>query len=82
MKGNTARKALWVGLAVGYVLVIAAPAAQAYLDPGLASIIFQAIVGGLLAVAVVVRSFGGRIWGFLTGRSRRRRLDRVTDQVD
>lgn len=33
----------------------------AYLDPGTGSVIIQVVVGGVLAIAVVFRSFIGRI---------------------
>ena len=35
----------------------------AYIDPGSGSFIFQAIIGGLLATAVVLRTFWGKIVG-------------------
>jgi hypothetical protein len=37
------------------------PAANAYIDPGSGSMIFQAVVGGLLAAAIVVKTFWRRI---------------------
>jgi hypothetical protein len=40
------------------------PSANAYIDPGSGSIIFQAIVGGLLAAAIVVKTFWRRIVSF------------------
>lgn len=57
-------------LAACFVLVFA-PAAQAYLDPGSGSFIFQALIGGLLAGAVAFKSFGRRFWLFITRRKRR-----------
>jgi len=54
------------------VVLVALPAGLAYIDPGTGSYIFQAIVGGLLAAALAIKVFWRRIWGFVTGRSRRR----------
>jgi len=40
------------------------PSANAYIDPGSGSMIFQAVVGGLLAVAIVLKTFWRRIVSF------------------
>jgi hypothetical protein len=39
------------------------PIANAYVDPGSGSFIFQALIGGLLAVAVAFRVFWRRVLG-------------------
>jgi hypothetical protein len=46
------------------------PVANAYVDPGSGSFVFQALIGGFLAVAVTFRVFWHRISGvFKRGRS-------------
>jgi hypothetical protein len=57
---------------VGF-LVIMAPAAHAYIDPGTGSYVFQVVVGALLGAAVAVKLFWRRIWDFVTRRSTRER---------
>ena len=44
------------------------PVANAYVDPGTGSFVFQAIVGGILAVALAVKMFWRRIVGFVLRR--------------
>lgn len=45
------------------------PVANAYVDPGSGSFVFQALIGGFLAVAVTFRVFWHRIVGvFKKGR--------------
>ena len=44
------------------------PAANAYVDPGTGSFVFQAIVGGILAVGLAVKMFWRRIVAFFTRR--------------
>lgn len=46
------------------------PAANAYLDPGTGSFIFQALVGAALAVGLAVKLFWRRIVAFVTRRER------------
>lgn len=46
------------------------PAANAYLDPGTGSFIFQALVGAILAVALGARIFWRRILSFVIRRDR------------
>lgn len=71
------RRSPWIVLfAAGFILILA-PAAHAYLDPGSGSFIFQILIGGLLGVAVAVKAFWGRIWGFLTRRKQGKTEERV-----
>lgn len=42
------------------------PTANAYIDPGSGSIIFQAIVGGALAIGVAIKLFWRRIIGLFS----------------
>jgi len=63
-----------VRVVVGVVFVLALmclflPAANAYVDPGSGSLIFQAVIGGLLAAAVAFRVFWRRLLGVF-GKSR------------
>lgn len=46
------------------------PAANAYIDPGSGSLIFQAVVGAAMAVSLGVKVFWRRITGFFSRRSR------------
>jgi hypothetical protein len=43
----------------------------AYLDPGTGSMLLQALLGGAAGVAVAVKLFGRRVFGFLTFWKRR-----------
>ena len=42
------------------------PVANAYVDPGSGSFVFQALIGGLLAIGVALKVFWARIVGFFT----------------
>jgi hypothetical protein len=46
-----------------WLLVV--PAANAYVDPGTGSYIFQVVIGVFLGAAVAVKVFWRRIWGFI-----------------
>ena len=46
------------------------PTANAYVDPGSGSFIFQAIVGGALAAGLAVKMFWKRIVSFVTRKPR------------
>jgi hypothetical protein len=46
------------------------PAANAYIDPGSGSLIFQVVVGAAMAVSLGVKVFWRRITGFFSRRSR------------
>jgi hypothetical protein len=50
-------------LVIQLVLRLWVASSRTYIDPGSGSFIFQAIIGGLLATAVVLRTFWGRITG-------------------
>ena len=43
------------------------PTAQAYLDPGSGSFIFQAVIAGALGIGVAFKVFWGRIAAFFSG---------------
>jgi hypothetical protein len=44
------------------------PVANAYVDPGTGSFVFQAVIGAILAVGLAVKMFWRRIAGFVTRR--------------
>lgn len=46
------------------ILVFAAPAASAYIDPASTSMIFSALVAGLAATGTAIAMFWSRILGF------------------
>lgn len=50
-----------VGPVVVLPVLVLVRATLAYIDPGSGSFIFQMVIGGLLAIAVTVRAFWGRI---------------------
>lgn len=47
-------------LALGFSLLVI-PVANAYIDPGSGSFIFQMAVGAILGVGIAVRAFWGRL---------------------
>jgi hypothetical protein len=53
------------------------PSANAYVDPGAGSFVFQAVIGGILATAVALRLFWKRLIVAVTRRDRR---DRASEQ--
>jgi hypothetical protein len=62
---------VWFTLFLLYFGVVAVPSAQAYIDPGSGSFLFQVLIGGLLAGAVAVKHFWRRITSFFSRRSSR-----------
>jgi cytochrome b len=58
-------------LAVLSFWLIVVPVANAYVDPGTGSYIFQVVIGVFLGAAVAVKVFWRRIWGFITRKSSR-----------
>jgi hypothetical protein len=63
---------VWFTLFLLYFGVIAVPNANAYIDPGSGSFIFQMLIGGLLAGAVAVKHFWRRIVSFFSRRGSRK----------
>jgi membrane protein implicated in regulation of membrane protease activity len=71
MKSRVAMAALFfVGCSLLWI-----PVANAYIDPGTGSFIFQAAIGALLAVGVAIKLFWKRFVHFVT------RKDRATPDV-
>lgn len=69
---------VWIAVWLAYFLLVTAPSAQAYVDPGFGSFVFQALMGGLLVVGMVFRSSWRRVWSFLLRRSK----DPAPDRTD
>ena len=67
--GRRDRIFITLTLAASFLLV-SVPAANAYVDPGAGSFIFQAIVGGMLAAALALKVFWRTIVSKVTGRGR------------
>ncbi len=69
-KGDRVKRTFCNALFVAYLsacflLMVVGPAA-AYIDPGSGSIIFQAIVGGAMAVGLTLKVFWRRITAFFS----------------
>jgi hypothetical protein len=47
---------------------VSLPAANAYVDPGTGSFVFQAVIGGILAAGLAIKVFWRRIVAFVTRR--------------
>ncbi len=58
-----------------YFSLITVPSAHAYIDPASGSFLFQVTIGALLGAGLAIKMFWRRIWGFLTGRTRRERAE-------
>jgi hypothetical protein len=57
-----------VGLVAIGSMSVSLPVANAYVDPGAGSLIFQATVGGVLAIGVVAKVFWRRAVGAIWRR--------------
>ncbi len=65
------RSKAWIVLAVVVVTnALFLPVANAYVDPGSGSFVFQALIGGLLAASVAIKVSWKRITGFVSRRGR------------
>ena len=78
MKRSESRhsRALWGALFVATFVLVLAPAAQAYVDPGAGSMFFQLLIGGLIGAAVAIKAFWARIVSFFSRRGRDRGEER------
>jgi hypothetical protein len=65
MRSKRSSISLFVLVVVCFWLLVV-PAANAYVDPGTGSYIFQVLIGVFLGAAVAVKVFWRRIWGFVT----------------
>jgi cytochrome b561 len=59
-------RVLWGAVFFLYFTIITVPVAHAYVDPGTGSYIFQVLVGVFLGVAVALKLWWRRLWGFVT----------------
>lgn len=62
------RRVFVVGVLVLAFSVVFLPVANAYVDPGAGSFIFQAAIGGILAAGVALKVFWKRITSVFTRR--------------
>jgi cytochrome b len=58
--------AAWFVLVVLCFWLLVVPTANAYVDPGTGSYVFQVLIGIFLGAAVALKVFWRRIWGFVT----------------
>jgi Na+-driven multidrug efflux pump len=65
MNSTGSRLTLFVLALLSFWLIVV-PVANAYVDPGTGSYIFQVVIGVFLGAAVAVKVFWRRIWGFIT----------------
>jgi hypothetical protein len=65
------RRFIWILVFAGCFFLLSLPVADAYVDPGTGSYVFQLLVGALLGAAVALKVFWRRIWSFLTRRTAR-----------
>jgi hypothetical protein len=66
---------LLVVLTVAVALVLCAAPAQAYLDPGTGSYVFQMAAAALVSVGFLARAYWHRLRGFFARRGRSRPPD-------
>jgi hypothetical protein len=67
----------WVTIMVVASSALWLPSANAYIDPGSGSFVFQALIGGLLAAAVAIKVFWKRMIGLVT----RKNAEQAPDDV-
>jgi hypothetical protein len=60
---RSANRVFVVAVGVAACTLVCIPVANAYVDPGTGSFIFQAVIGGALAAAVAIKVFWRRITG-------------------
>ena len=65
MNSSRSTATLFVVVVIGFWLLVV-PVANAYVDPGTGSYVFQVLIGIFLGAAVAVKVFWRRIWGFVT----------------
>ena len=61
---RAAFRAAWLVYLTVSLSLLVIPTASAYIDPGTGSLVFQAIVAGLVAIPVALAAFWGRITAF------------------
>ena len=63
---RTRGRGSWLAALTLALSLLVVPVADAYIDPGSGSFIFQAIVGGLMAAGLGIKVFWRRIVSFFT----------------
>ena len=69
-------RTVWTVVFLLYFSLVTISTANAYIDPGSGSYIFQLVIGGILGAAVAVKVFWRKIWSFVTRRPAGRPSDR------
>jgi hypothetical protein len=64
----TRTRALWGAVFFLYFSMVTVPAAHAYVDPGTGSYIFQVLIGVFLGMAVALKLWWRKLWGFIARR--------------
>jgi len=64
-------RVLFVAAVLAVVLGLLATPAEAYLDPGTGSYVFQMVAAALVSVGFVARAYWHRVRGFFARRDRR-----------
>jgi len=59
-------RVFWVTMLVAAFSLLWLPSANAYIDPGSGSFVFQALIGGLLAAGVAIKVYWKRLTGLVT----------------
>jgi hypothetical protein len=62
----TRTRLTWGGVFFLYFFLVLIPMAQAYVDPGTGSYVFQVLVGVFLGAAVALKLWWRRLWAFIT----------------
>lgn len=65
MKGVPRGRAAFLAFLVAGFVLLVMPAANAYIDPGSGSYVFQVLVGLVLGAGVALKVFWRRIWTFV-----------------
>jgi cytochrome b561 len=59
-------RTIWGAIFFLYFFLVTIPMAHAYVDPGTGSYIFQVLIGAVLGIAVAMKLWWRRLWGFVT----------------
>ena len=70
------RRTLFLGLMVGWCLLLSERPAHAYMDPGSGSMFLQLVLGGAAGIALIGKLYWRRFLGFFGLRQRDEHTDR------
>lgn len=70
MSGKSGTRSFWIAALMVWFCLGVIPVANAYIDPGTGSYIFQIVIGGLLAGGLFLKTFWRRIRALFGGRAR------------